>query len=144
MKTWVGITIGVVGLGVVATMVYLGFKKPTADTTDEMSSSTNESTTTTTPSSNTTTSNESFPLKKGSKGSKVSKLQEGLNHYITLGRIVSAKLIVDGSFGSKTENALLLLTGMKTADSNLYNEISTKSFKTLAYQPTSTTSSEIV
>tara|TARA_R110000803_G_scaffold16317_1_gene44737 strand:+ start:21390 stop:21779 length:390 start_codon:yes stop_codon:yes gene_type:complete len=53
-------------------------------------------------SSNTTepAANEDFPLKKGSKGERVKKLQDFLN------RENNESLAVDGIFGSKTEAAV--------------------------------------
>ena len=43
------------------------------------------------------TANDDFPLKKGSRGERVKKLQEFLN------KTNSESLVVDGIFGSKTE-----------------------------------------
>ncbi len=55
---------------------------------------------TNTSSSNSAVANDSFPLKKGSKGLRVKKLQDFLN------RENNESLTVDGIFGSKTEQAV--------------------------------------
>ena len=46
------------------------------------------------------TANDDFPLKKGSRGERVEKLQEFLN------KTNNESLVVDGIFGSKTEAAV--------------------------------------
>jgi len=50
--------------------------------------------------SNTSSANDTFPLKKGSKGLRVKKLQDFLN------KENNESLVVDGIFGSKTEAAV--------------------------------------
>lgn len=52
-----------------------------------------------------------FPLKRGDKGEIIKELQELLNKKLP---IPYQNLSKDGSFGSKTEAALILVTGKKT------------------------------
>jgi peptidoglycan hydrolase-like protein with peptidoglycan-binding domain len=54
-----------------------------------------------------------FPLKKGSKGSKVGELQEA----ILIFNKDLYPLVVDKDFGSRTENAVKAILGKKTVDS---------------------------
>lgn len=55
-----------------------------------------------------------FPLRKGSKGSKVSELQQAI---IARDKTLLPRFGVDGDFGSETEAAVLKLLGKKSVDS---------------------------
>lgn len=59
-------------------------------------------------------SNDSFPLKKGSKGYNVTRLQTALKK---LNASALPRYGVDGDFGSETEAALMAQTGKNTCTS---------------------------
>jgi len=63
------------------------------------------------PSPATPTNSSDYPLKKGSNNETVRALQTLLNTALT------TRLIADGVFGTKTENALFQLTGKKSLNS---------------------------
>lgn len=54
-----------------------------------------------------------FPLKKGSKGADVLRLQKALNKKLQIPRI---PLVEDGSFGKKTEDELLVQYSIKVVE----------------------------
>jgi len=60
------------------------------------------------------TKNDSFPLKKGSKGAKVLELQKAI---ILINPKLLPKFGADGDFGSETELAVSRMLGKKTIDS---------------------------
>lgn len=59
--------------------------------------------------------NSKFPLKKGSKGTLVSSVQQWL---LKIDKTLLPKFGADGDFGSETEAAVLKVLGKKTIDSN--------------------------
>ena len=61
-----------------------------------------------------------FPLRKGSKGEEVKKLQKALNQKL-LPPI--RQLVVDGIFGSKTLGALKSITGKSTVNKSEYSKL---------------------
>lgn len=65
--------------------------------------------------SNVGSRNDNFPLKKGSKGNNVTRLQNAL---IKLNPSSLPKYGVDGDFGNETEAALQLQTGKTTCSSS--------------------------
>lgn len=56
---------------------------------------------------------DNFPLKKGSKGARVSQVQSLL---LKIDKNLLPKFGVDGDFGSETEAAVLKVLGKKTVD----------------------------
>jgi peptidoglycan hydrolase-like protein with peptidoglycan-binding domain len=93
-----------------------------------------------TPTTTTTSSTGGFPLKKGSKGTLVSSVQQWI---LKIDKTLLPKYGADGDFGSETEAAVVKLLGKKTIDSNsdidrlifLYNQ---KTFPLLVGVPKST------
>jgi hypothetical protein len=65
--------------------------------------------------------NDDFPLKKGSKGSKVKQVQEVLLSKV--GKDILGKAGADGDFGSKTEAALVKAGYPTSIDENTFNVI---------------------
>lgn len=59
--------------------------------------------------------NSGYPLKKGSKGTLVSSVQQWL---LKIDKTLLPKYGADGDFGSETEAAVLKILGKKTIDSN--------------------------
>lgn len=70
--------------------------------------------------------NDSFPLKKGSKGDRVRSLQAALNSMLDFDYVPVAtiehpdKLVIDGVFGQKTETVLNYLRGVTQVDQELF------------------------
>jgi hypothetical protein len=74
---------------------------------------------------NTSSPAATYPLKKGSKNSTVGSLQSILNTALTCKG--KALLVVDNSFGAKTETALFELTGKKSiASESDFNDVKSK------------------
>jgi hypothetical protein len=67
------------------------------------------------------TTNDSFPLKKGSKGNNVVKLQSYLNTKI---KAPMGLLKTDGIFGSGTESVLKTITGKTVITEAEFNNLS--------------------
>lgn len=61
-----------------------------------------------------------FPLRKGSRGAEVSKLQKALNRKL---RPPMSQLVVDGIFGSKTLAALKRVTGKEQVSERDYQKL---------------------
>jgi peptidoglycan hydrolase-like protein with peptidoglycan-binding domain len=118
-----------------AYFVYRYFKKPKG--AESIFSPTGTTTSTTT----TTSSPSGFPLKKGSKGSLVSSVQQWI---LKIDKTLLPKYGADGDFGSETEAAVQKLLGKKTIDGNsdidrliyLYNQ---KTFPLLVGVPNQAT-----
>ena len=67
----------------------------------------------------TVTGSAVFPLKNGSKGAEVKRLQQRLNNVIPT---MLVRLTEDGVFGPKTETALFNTVGLKQLTQNQYNK----------------------
>lgn len=67
--------------------------------------------------------NNDTVLKKGDRGDKVGELQVLLNKGLVKSNLSYAALVVDKSFGSKTESILYLLTGKKRIAINELNQL---------------------
>jgi hypothetical protein len=71
-----------------------------------------------------------FPLKRGSNGSEVSKLQTGINKMLANGvtsldrtAVKPPLLVVDGIYGQKTEDAVNYVFGVKEVDEEKYKTV---------------------
>ena len=62
-----------------------------------------------------------FPLKKGSQGEEVRKLQQYLNSCMAY-YLVLTPLDVDGIFGAKTEGMCVTITGNREISQEFYNQ----------------------
>lgn len=62
-----------------------------------------------------------FPLRKGSQGEEVSKLQEHFNKSVNFYYVLQP-LKVDGVFGPLTEGMAVTITGEKTITEKYYND----------------------
>lgn len=123
------------GLGVIGGAVYLGrqyYKRKAQSAADA-----------TEPKENATTSifnifssgGDSFPLKRGSKGPRVSKLQQALQKLV--GQDAMAKFGgIDGVFGSGTEGALKLAGFGKTVSEAMFHQI-VNNIPTVVFDPQS-------
>lgn len=109
------------GLGVVGGALWIAwrsFRKKDAVSTDTSTNDSNEKTTTIKSSSR----NDSFPLKRGSKGMKVMMLQQALA-IILNDKNFSSYGGVDGDFGPKTEAAAKAAGYPTVIDERTYTEI---------------------
>lgn len=104
------VVILVVAIGIVALSYFLIKKKKAQKEADSLF---NQSQSPSQP-----VSNDEFPLKNGSKGDNVKKLQDYLNLNI---KPPMAKLKVDGMFGPATEAALSSVTSKKTMTKEDFN-----------------------
>lgn len=80
--------------------------------------------------SGTSTGQTEFPLKNGSRGDKVKKLQSLINYLLTSGQVSElmgisrpSKLAVDGIFGDNTEHGCRFFFGMREISEALYNSL---------------------
>lgn len=68
----------------------------------------------------TTGTNSGFPLKYGSRGENVKKLQRRLNEQLPS---TTPQLVVDGIWGKKTEDAVKLVYGINVISESKFNDI---------------------
>ena len=102
------IGLGVLGTGVAGFFGWHYWKKKKASQEDDSTAITDSSNAMTTTSTNTNTAsarNDEFPLKKGSKGNRVTQLQNAIVK--KFGASALPKYGVDGMFGSEVEAALV-------------------------------------
>ena len=80
------------------------------------------------------TATDSFPLKRGSRGSRVTKLQQALAK-------TSPGIAIDGQFGSQTASALKSAGYSEIVDEALFNKITSSTSLTVVFNPAALASS---
>jgi len=110
--------------------IYTYFKKPKMDKRTEPSPAPSPSP------SPSPSSNDKYPLKKGSKGSNVTKIQKFI---LGIDPTLLPKFGADGDFGTETEAAIEKLLGKKIVEASDYNTLQTmfnKKKASLSYMDT--------
>lgn len=132
-STYIALGLAVVAVAATIILIFVYDKKKNGSG----SSSTGTSSGSGTGSSTTTTTKTNvFPLKKGSKGQEVAKLQTQLNawnNYYWFGLSVKPPyqtLAVDGDFGSRTEANLNFILKRKTISESAYKSFIAMKFET--------------
>ncbi len=113
-KLALGIGIGILVIGTIA-FVLIKRKKRKALANQYLDTPSGSGSSSSGSSSGGSYSRRGFPLKKGSGGNEVKALQKYLNSVNNYG------LVVDGKFGSKTENALKRWNGKTEVSEGYYN-----------------------
>lgn len=108
---------------IIAIVYFVFIRKPKVGTFEQEIKNVNGSTPVQLNTPSTPTANDSLPLKIGSKGQRVTNVQNAVNKINPL-----AQLKVDGDFGTATRNALITFVGSEyyPIDSSLYLKLMQK------------------